>query len=68
VVGLYWMGFGAAILLALGLGALMTMSGLASISDDVAYYAVRLGGVLSMAFIGWGLFRYSQAIVIRRKP
>lgn len=68
VVGLYWMGFGAAILVALALGAMMTAVGLAKIPDGVAYYAVRLGGVISMAFIGWGIFRYSQAVVIRRKP
>lgn len=68
VVGVYWMGFGAAILLALGLAAMMTLAGMAKVPETVAYYAVRLGGVLSMACIGYGLFRYSQSVVIRRKP
>lgn len=67
VVGIYWMGFGAAILLALGLAGLMNMAGFAKVPDSVAYYGLRLGGVLSMACVAWGVFRYSQAIVIRRK-
>lgn len=68
VVGLYWMGFGAAILLALGLGTMMTVTEMVKINDDLAFYAVRLGGVASMACVAWGVFRYSQGIVIRRKP
>ncbi len=67
VVGLYWMGFGAAILIALGIGALMTESGLVTLPEDVGDYALRLGGVASMACIAWGFFRYTQGIVIRRK-
>ncbi|MFT3712663.1 MAG: hypothetical protein QM817_33860 [Archangium sp.] len=68
VVGLYWMGFGAAILIALALASLMTSAGFGKLPTGVAYYGVRLGGVFSMAFIGYGIFRYSQAVVIRRKP
>ncbi len=67
VVGLFWMGFGAAILVALGIGGLMTATDLVKLPDDVGYYGLRLGGVASMTFIAWGIFRYSQGIVIRRK-
>ena len=67
IVGLYWMGFGAAILLALGVGAMLTGAGLAELPDDVAFYAVRLGGVASMACLAWGSFRYLQGVTIRRK-
>ncbi|MBL8913331.1 MAG: hypothetical protein JNM17_21720 [Archangium sp.] len=67
VIGLYWIGFGAAILLALGIASVMNMAGFAKVPDDVAYYGLRLGGVLSMTCVAWGVFRYSQAIVIRRK-
>jgi hypothetical protein len=66
-VGLYWMGFGAAILLALGVGFLMTEMLGKELPEDVGFYAVRLGGFVSMCCVGWGLFRYSQGITIRRK-
>lgn len=68
VVGLYWMGFGAAILLALGIGALMSVTELVTVPDDVAFFALRLGGIASMAFIAWGVFRYMQGVTIRRRP
>jgi hypothetical protein len=67
VVGLYWMGFGAAILIALGIGFLMTVTDLVQLPEDVGSYAVRLGGVASMTSMAWGAFRYSQGIVVRRK-
>ncbi len=67
VVGVYWIGFGAAILLALGVGFMMTATDLVKLPDDVGYYAVRLCGVASMTCIAWGAFRYSQGITIRRK-
>jgi hypothetical protein len=67
VVGLYWMGFGAAILVALGIGFLMTSSDLVKLPEDVDFYAVRLGGVASMTCIAWGMFRYSQGVIVRRK-
>lgn len=67
IVGLYWMGFGAAILLALGVAAILTLTGLADVPDAVAYYAVRLGGVASMACVAWGVIRYSQGVTIRRR-
>jgi hypothetical protein len=66
-VGLYWMGFGAAILLALGLGFIMTEMLGKELPEDVGFYALRLGGFVSMCCVGWGLFRYSQGITIRRK-
>lgn len=68
IIGLYWIGFGGAILVALGLASAMNMAGFAKLPDDVAYYGLRLGSVASMACVAWGVFRYSQAIVIRRKP
>lgn len=67
VVGLYWMGFGAAILLALGVGGILTASGLVELPDDVGFYALRLGGVVAMACLAWGTFRYTQGVTIRRK-
>lgn len=67
IVGLYWMGFGAAILLALGLAAILNLTGLAEVPDNVSYYAVRLGGVASMACVAWGVVRYSQGVTIRRR-
>ena len=66
-VGLYWMGFGAAILLSLGLGFIMTETLGRELPEDVGFYALRIGGFLSMTCVGWGLFRYSQGITIRRK-
>ena len=66
-VGLYWMGFGAAILLALGLGFIMTEMLGKELPEDVGFYALRLGGFVSMCCVGWGLFRYSQGITVRRK-
>ena len=66
-VGLYWMGFGAAILLALGLGFIMTEMLGKELPEDVGFYALRLGGFVSMCCVSWGLFRYSQGITIRRK-
>lgn len=66
-VGLYWMGFGAAILLALGLGFIMTELLGKPLPEDVGFYALRLGGFVSMCCVGWGLFRYSQGVTIRRK-
>jgi hypothetical protein len=66
-VGLYWMGFGAAILLSLGLGFIMTETLGKELPEDVGFYAVRIGGLLSMGCVAWGLFRYSQGITIRRK-
>ena len=66
-VGLYWMGFGAAILLALGLGFIMTETLGRELPEDVGFYALRIGGFLSMSCVAWGLFRYSQGITIRRK-
>jgi hypothetical protein len=67
-VGLYWMGFGAAIVLALGVGFVMTATDLVQLPEDVGFYAVRLGGLAAMACVGWGAFRYSQGITIRRRP
>lgn len=67
VVGQYWMGFGAAILLALGVATMMTVTELVTLPDDVAFYGLRIGGLLSMGCVAWGLFRYSQGVVIRRK-
>lgn len=67
-VGLYWMAFGAAILLALGVGFLMTELLDKQLPEDVGYYAVRLGGFVSMCCVTWGAFRYSQGVTIRRKP
>jgi hypothetical protein len=66
-VGLYWMGFGAAILIALGLGFVMTEMLDKKLPEDVGFYALRVGGLLSMLCVAWGLFRYSQGITIRRK-
>jgi hypothetical protein len=66
-VGLYWMGFGAAILLALGVGFMLTVMMDTQLPEDVAYYAIRLGGVVSMTCVGWGAFRYSQGVTIKRK-
>ena len=66
-VGLYWMAFGAAILLALGVGFLMTELLDKQLPEDVGYYAVRLGGFVSMCCVAWGAFRYSQGVTIRRK-
>lgn len=67
IVGLYWMGFGAAILLALGVATVLTLTGLADLPDNVAYYAVRLGGLASMACVVWGAVRYAQGVTIRRR-
>lgn len=67
VVGMYWIGFGAAILLALGLGALMSATGLVELPDDVGYYAARLGGFAAMVCVSWGVFRYTQGVSIRRR-
>lgn len=66
-VGLYWMGFGAAILLALGVGTMLTVMTDAKLPEDVGYYAFRLGGVISMTCVSWGLFRYFQGVTIKRK-
>lgn len=66
-VGLYWMGFGAAILLALGVGTMLTVMTDAKLPEDVGYYAFRLGGVISMTCVAWGLFRYFQGVTIKRK-
>jgi len=66
-VGLYWMAFGAAILLALGLGFILNSTLGKELPEDVGFYALRIGGFVSMCCVGWGLFRYSQGITIRRK-
>ncbi len=66
-VGLYWMAFGAAILLALGVSFLMTEMLNKQLPEDVGFYALRIGGFVSMCCVGWGLYRYSQGITIRRK-
>ena len=66
-VGLYWMAFGAAILLALGVGFLMTEMLDKPLPEDVGFLAVRIGGFVSMCCVGWGAFRYSQGVTIRRK-
>jgi hypothetical protein len=66
-VGLYWMAFGAAILLALGVGFLMTVLLNKDLPNDVGFYAVRVGGFVSMCCVAWGAFRYSQGVTIRRK-
>jgi hypothetical protein len=68
VVGLYWMGYGVAILLALALGWLFDEAGLVTVPPHVGEYAFRLGGLASAVLLGWGAYRYSQGIVIRRKP
>ncbi len=68
VVGLYWMGFGAAILLALGLGWVLTEAGFAELPASVGEYAVRLGGLAASTCLIWGAYRYSQGVTIRRKP
>lgn len=67
VIGLYWIGFGAAILLALGIGATMTMTDIVLLPEDVGEYAIRVGGAIAIACIAWGAFRYSQGVTIRRK-
>lgn len=66
-VGLYWMGFGAAILVALGMGFIMTEMLDKPLPEDVGFYALRIGGFLSMCCVAWGLFRYSQGVTIRRR-
>jgi hypothetical protein len=66
-VGLYWMGFGAAILIALGIGFIFTEALDRPLPEDVGFYALRLGGFVSMCCVSWGVFRYSQGITIRRK-
>jgi hypothetical protein len=66
-VGLYWMGFGAAILVALGLGFIMTELLGRELPEDVGFYALRIGGFVSMCCVSWGVFRYSQGITIRRR-
>ena len=68
VVGLYWMGFGVAILLALALGWMLTAAGLAELPPDVGAYALRIGGVAASTSLAWGAYRYAQGITIRRKP
>lgn len=68
VVGLYWMGFGVAILLALGLGWMLTAAGLAEVPPGVGEYALRIGGVAASTSLAWGAFRYAQGVTIRRKP
>lgn len=68
VVGLYWMGFGAAILLALGIGTLMNVTGLVTVPEEVSFLSLRLGGIAAMSFVGWGVFRYLQGVTIRRRP
>lgn len=67
VVGMYWIGFGAAILLALGIGTLMNVTDLVSVPEGVEFFALRIGGIASMAFIAWGVFRYMQGVTIRRR-
>lgn len=67
VVGLYWMGFGVALFLALGLGTMMTVTGLVQLPELVGEYALRLGSLLGFVCLGWGAFRYFQGITIRRK-
>ena len=66
-VGLYWMAFGAAILLALGVSFIMTEMLGKELPENVGFYAVRIGGFVSMCCVAWGLFRYSQGVTIRRK-
>lgn len=66
-VGLYWMAFGAAILLAIGVAFLMTEVLDRPLPEDVGFYAVRIGGFISMCCVSWGAFRYSQGVTIRRK-
>lgn len=68
VVGLYWMGFGVAILLALGLGWMLTAAGLAEVPAGVGEYALRIGGIAASSALAWGAFRYAQGIRIRRRP
>lgn len=67
VVGMYWMGFGAAILIALAIATVLTMAGLVSVPDAVQFYALRIGGFTAMCFVSWGLFRWSQGVTIRRR-
>lgn len=67
VVGMYWMGFGAAILIALGLASALTFAGIVNVPDAVQFYALRVGGFVSMCFIAWGTFRWSQGVTIRRR-
>ncbi len=67
VVGLYWMGFGAAILIALFIAGMLTVTGIVKVPDAVQFYALRVGGFVSMSFVAWGLFRWSQGVTIRRR-
>ena len=67
VVGLYWMGFGAAILIALFIAAMLTLTGIVNVPDSVAFYALRVGGFVSMSFVAYGLFKWSQGVTIRRR-
>jgi len=67
VVGLYWMGFGAAILIALFIAGMLTLTGIVNVPDSVQFYALRVGGFVSMSFVAWGLFRWSQGVTIRRR-
>jgi hypothetical protein len=67
VVGLYWMGFGAAILIALFISGMLTITGVVNVPDAVQFYALRVGGFVSMSFVAWGLFRWSQGVTIRRR-
>ncbi len=57
VVGLYWLGLGVAMLIALGVAAIMAAAGMVEVPPSVA----------SVLFICLGVFRYSQGITIRRR-
>lgn len=67
VVGMYWMGFGGAILIALFIASMLTLSGIVDLPDGVQFYALRIGGFTSMTFVAYGLFRWSQGVTIRRR-
>lgn len=67
VVGLYWLGFGVAVFIALGIGTLMTVSGLVALPDEVGEMALRVGSLVGGTCFVWGAWRYTSAISIRRK-
>lgn len=67
IVGMYWMGFGVAILVALMLGTMMTAADLVQLPDLVGEYAWRIGGFVAFVCLVWGAWKLSQSLSIRRK-
>jgi hypothetical protein len=67
VVGLYWLGFGVAVVLALGVGAVMSATGLIKLPPGVGFYAVRVAGLVAGVCLGWGAYRLWQSVALRRR-